>query len=228
MSEISKFEAYKKKLDGICEENHLVAKFACRSYPITLTIRPLTGLEEQLSMLEEEETEYISPDASLVFAMSDGNISYRMSKTFTISDALFSKLKNLFKNMHSCYTQYFFRNVIERGIISKGMMPVIDESLAEDEVEPTECTEAMDGKTENDEAISIDDFLFRQAVTLVRAENKATTALLQRRLNIGYAKAGQLIHELEERGVIGPYNGSEPRAVLPYDLPDDSEEVHHG
>lgn len=223
MSEISKFEAYKKKLDGICDENNLVSKFACRDYPITLTIKPLTGMDEQLSMLEDEEENYISPDASLVFAMIDGNVSYRISQTFTISDTLFSKLKNLFKHMHSCWVQYFFRNLIERGAISKAMMPVIDESIAEDEEELPEEEETSSDDTGT---IGINEYLFKQAVTLVRTENKATTALLQRRLNIGAAKAGQLMNELEEKGIIGPYTGPEPREVLPCDIPDDMEENH--
>ena len=37
MSEISKYEAYKKKLDGICNENDLVFRFVNNTYPITLT-----------------------------------------------------------------------------------------------------------------------------------------------------------------------------------------------
>lgn len=221
MSEISKFEAYKKKLDGICEENNLVSKFACRTYPITLTIKPLTGMDEQLSMLEDEEENYISPDASLVFAMVDGNVTYRISKTFTISDALFSKLKNLFKNMHSCWVQYFFRNLIERGAVSKSLMPVIDESMAEDD-EPEEEPEE-DGE-EGEETITFSEYQFKQAVTLVRAENKATIGLLQRRLNIRASKAARLMDELEEKGIVGPQGDGGVREVLAVDLPDDAAE----
>ena len=55
MSEISKYEAYKKKLQGVCDENDLVFRFRCDRYPITLTIKPVTDLEEQLSLLENVE-----------------------------------------------------------------------------------------------------------------------------------------------------------------------------
>ena len=55
-----------------------------------------------MSMLEAaSEDSYISPDAYLLFTMKDGALVYRMSKTFTIEDALFGKIKNIFKNMHS-------------------------------------------------------------------------------------------------------------------------------
>ena len=47
--------------------------------------------------------------------------------------------------------------------------------------------------------------------------------LLQRRMSVGHAKAARLIDALEELGVVGPYNGSDGREVLPTDEPDDTE-----
>ena len=48
--------------------------------------------------------------------------------------------------------------------------------------------------------------------------------MLQRRLNIGYARAARLMDELEKQGIVGPYKGSDPRDVLPADEPDDESE----
>ena len=42
-------------------------------------------------------------------------------------------------------------------------------------------------------------------------------------MSVGYAKAARLIDALEELGVVGPYNGSDGREVLPTDEPDDTE-----
>ena len=77
MSELSKYEAYQKKLQGICDENNLVFRFRKDKYPITLTIRPVMGLEGQMSMLESvEENGYISPVASIVFSFKAGGFTY--------------------------------------------------------------------------------------------------------------------------------------------------------
>ena len=112
MSEIAKYEAYKKKLQGICDENNLVFRFRRDTYPITLTIKPVGGMGVQLSMLENvEETGYTSPDAYIMFTYKDGDITYKTSETFTIGEALFKKILNLFKNMYFCWLQYFFRDV---------------------------------------------------------------------------------------------------------------------
>lgn len=42
----------------------------------------------------------------------------------------------------------------------------------------------------------------------------ASTSIIQRRLKIGYARAGKLLDELEQLGVVGPHQGAKPRDVL--------------
>ncbi|MDD2417432.1 MAG: DNA translocase FtsK 4TM domain-containing protein [Oscillospiraceae bacterium] len=65
----------------------------------------------------------------------------------------------------------------------------------------------MDGDDESDEMLP-------QAIEAVIENGAASTSLLQRRLRLGYARAGRLIDEMEQRGIIGPYEGSKPRQVL--------------
>ena len=101
MNESGKYEVYLKKLDGICEENGLTYALRTNRYPCTLTIKPLGGMEAQISMLEDDDANYISPDASIVFAFVDGDLTMRTSETFTIDDSLLQKIKNLFKNLYT-------------------------------------------------------------------------------------------------------------------------------
>ena len=236
MSEISKYEAQKKKLQGLCDEHELIFRFRKDVYPISLTIRPAQGMDAQISMLENvEEVGFRSPDSAMTWIFEDGVLTTKVTGgTFTISKELRSKIENILAKMISYWQQYFFRDVMEKASLRQGMMPVIDEDEADDlpdGAEPLEefedegeLPEIEDGE-EDEETGSLDaeDPDIIEATRIVRMENKATTGLLQRRMNIGYAKAGRILDALEELGVVGPFNGSEPREVLAYDLPDDEE-----
>ncbi|WFB35059.1 DNA translocase FtsK [Kiritimatiellota bacterium B12222] len=59
-----------------------------------------------------------------------------------------------------------------------------------------------------------DSELVTQAVEVIRQTRRASTSSLQRRLRIGYNRAARLMDQLEEQGVIGPPQGSEPREIL--------------
>lgn len=59
-----------------------------------------------------------------------------------------------------------------------------------------------------------DDVLLAQAVEIIRETRRASTSSLQRRLRIGYTRAARVMDILEERGIIGPPRGSEPREIL--------------
>lgn len=59
-----------------------------------------------------------------------------------------------------------------------------------------------------------DDELFDEAVQLVIDMQSASVSMLQRRFRIGYNRAARLIDAMEARGIVGPYEGSKPRAVL--------------
>ena len=61
---------------------------------------------------------------------------------------------------------------------------------------------------------AVDDDLYDEAVDLIIEMQTASVSMLQRRFRIGYTRAARLIDEMEARGVVGPYEGSKPRAVL--------------
>ena len=58
------------------------------------------------------------------------------------------------------------------------------------------------------------DPLLDEAIEMVVETQQASTSYIQRRFKVGYARAGRIIDQMEERGIISGYNGSKPREVL--------------
>ena len=59
-----------------------------------------------------------------------------------------------------------------------------------------------------------DEELVEQCIEVIRQTNRASVSVLQRRLRIGYTRAARIMDLLEERGVVGPNKGAEPREIL--------------
>jgi S-DNA-T family DNA segregation ATPase FtsK/SpoIIIE len=82
--------------------------------------------------------------------------------------------------------------------------PVYNERILE---APADEAEAAEGDGELDE-------LYNEAVRIVLEMGKASTSALQRRLRIGYGRAASLLDGMQRAGIVGPPDGSKPRAVL--------------
>jgi S-DNA-T family DNA segregation ATPase FtsK/SpoIIIE len=78
------------------------------------------------------------------------------------------------------------------------------------------------GEAGENEAGAVDlsdrDALFEEAARIVVMHQQGSTSLLQRRLKIGYNRAGRIIDQLEQAGIVGPFEGSKAREVL---IPDE-------
>jgi len=59
-----------------------------------------------------------------------------------------------------------------------------------------------------------DNALFQQALDVLRSTKRASTSMIQRRLRIGYNRAARIMDLMEDKGIIGPENGSSPRDIL--------------
>jgi len=67
---------------------------------------------------------------------------------------------------------------------------------------------------EEENGIDEDEEMIQQCIEVIRSEQKASVSLLQRRLRLGYGRAARIMDELENRGIVGPSKGAEPRDIL--------------
>ncbi|HEU4488746.1 MAG TPA: DNA translocase FtsK, partial [Actinomycetota bacterium] len=90
------------------------------------------------------------------------------------------------------------------GHVRRQAEPAYDEAITEQE--PSSAIGEGFGDSEDD--------LLEEALELVVRSQLGSTSMLQRKLKVGFARAGRLMDLLEQRGVVGPSQGSKPRDVL--------------
>lgn len=79
---------------------------------------------------------------------------------------------------------------------------------------PSEVAHVGGGDRDDDESDNSNDPLWEESVRWVADRGQASTSMLQRRFSIGFQRASRLLDTMEERGIVGPREGSRPREVL--------------
>ena len=75
-----------------------------------------------------------------------------------------------------------------------------------------------DGKDSSNISLEDRDSMFDEAARVIVSNQQGSASLLQRKLKLGYNRAGRLIDQMEDAGIVGPFEGSKPRQVLITDL----------
>ncbi|MBT4324098.1 MAG: DNA translocase FtsK [Cryomorphaceae bacterium] len=75
-----------------------------------------------------------------------------------------------------------------------------------------------DSGSSSDISIEDRDLMFNEAARVIVSNQQGSASLLQRKLKLGYNRAGRLIDQMEDAGIVGPFEGSKPRQVLISDL----------
>ena len=75
-----------------------------------------------------------------------------------------------------------------------------------------------DGKDSSNMSLEDRDSMFDEAARVIVSNQQGSASLLQRKLKLGYNRAGRLIDQMEDAGIVGPFEGSKPRQVLITDL----------
>ena len=101
--------------------------------------------------------------------------------------------------------------------VKNGGTAVYDEDILDD-IEKLAAQEkgkkSADVSGEEGGGFSDEDEMLPAAIECVVEMGQASTSLLQRKLKLGYARAARIIDQMEERGIVGPFEGSKPRQVL--------------
>jgi S-DNA-T family DNA segregation ATPase FtsK/SpoIIIE len=74
--------------------------------------------------------------------------------------------------------------------------------------------EDEEGGEDDDGDLGSDEELYSKAIDVLKSTRRASTSMLQRRLRIGYNRAARIMEIMEEKGIVGPENGSSPREIL--------------
>ena len=91
----------------------------------------------------------------------------------------------------------------------QSIMDEIERKAAQTGTKTPTVTEAEPNAEELD-----GDEMLPAAVDVILETNQASVSMLQRRLKLGYARAARIVDEMEEKGIVGPFQGSKPRAIL--------------
>ena len=83
-----------------------------------------------------------------------------------------------------------------------------------DEIEKAAIEKTPGEKAKDEQGESDFDELLPQAVDVIFETGQASVSMLQRRLKLGYSRAARIVDQMEKMGIVGPFEGSKPRAVL--------------
>jgi len=101
----------------------------------------------------------------------------------------------------SNYSNDYDQEVLEE--IERKAAQTSSKNSAQAVTDPEPNSEELDG-----------DEMLPAAVDVILETNQASVSMLQRRLKLGYARAARIVDEMEEKGIVGPFQGSKPRAIL--------------
>lgn len=199
----------------ILSSSHPSAKVVTTAIKLNILCRvafhTVSKLDSRL-ILDENGAENLSTPGEIIY--KDQLTQNKLKSTYIPQDEIDQILINLkhsqnakISDLSQIATSAFTGTVQENLATAENNTVAAEiENLADIAVD-SYADDALPKASENDRLLS-------EAINLVIHEGTASTALLQRKLKLGYARAARLLDLLEERGIVGPYNGSKPRKVL--------------
>ncbi len=161
--------------------------------PSRIAFAVASAMESRI-ILDTQGAEKLVGKGDMLYAPIGSGKPKRVQGCF-VSDTEVEAVATYVKNNYSTNYDQNVMEEIERKVSQTGNKP------ASQEAEPT--ADELDG-----------DEMLPAAVDVILETGQASVSMLQRRLKLGYARAARIVDEMEEKGIVGPFQGSKPRDIL--------------
>jgi S-DNA-T family DNA segregation ATPase FtsK/SpoIIIE len=161
--------------------------------PSRIAFAVASAMESRI-ILDTQGAEKLVGKGDMLFAPIGNGKPLRVQGCF-VSDPEVEAVANYVKENYNTNYDQTIMEEIERKAVQTG-----NKSSAAD---PEPNAEELEG-----------DEMLPAAVDVILETGQASVSMLQRRLKLGYARAARIVDEMEEKGIVGPFQGSKPRAIL--------------
>ena len=163
--------------------------------PSRIAFSVASSLESRI-ILDTQGAEKLVGKGDMLFAPIGAGKPHRVQGCFVTDGEVEAVTSYVKDNFNADYNQAVLKE-IEKNAAQTGKKP------AATAADPEPNSEELDG-----------DEMLPQAVDVILETQQASVSMLQRRLKLGYARAARIVDEMEEKGIVGPFQGSKPRAIL--------------
>ena len=164
--------------------------------PSRIAFAVASAMESRI-ILDTQGAEKLVGRGDMLFAPIGTGKPQRVQGCF-VSDPEVEAVANFVKNNFTTNYDQSVMEEIERKAAQTG-----NPKAAAAAADPEPNAEELDG-----------DEMLPQAVDVILETGQASVSMLQRRLKLGYARAARIVDEMEEKGIVGPFQGSKPRSIL--------------
>jgi len=163
--------------------------------PSRIAFSVASSLESRI-ILDTQGAEKLVGKGDMLFAPIGAGKPHRVQGCFVTDSEVEAVTSYVKENYNADYNQQVLKE-IEKNAAQTGKKPAATAS------DPEPNADELDG-----------DEMLPQAVDVILETQQASVSMLQRRLKLGYARAARIVDEMEEKGIVGPFQGSKPREIL--------------
>lgn len=160
--------------------------------PSRIALKVSSNLESRIILESGGNAEKLVGNGDMLYSPTGVSRPYRIQGTWVTDEERESIVEFVKRSGTAQYSQEIINEIDLASQDKKAQQPV------------------QAGKAEEPDV----DVLFNEAVDIVIEMGQASVSMLQRRLKLGYSRAARLVDQMEEKGIVGPFEGSKPRQVL--------------